>query len=328
MQRRSVDVRELGVPYASCLSSYMRTIVYQIPGVIFRGGDPIAEPLTSQSSLRASIVTHPCRYLEVSRFSMQYSCDASLRHHLGKLDASVGGHLGDIPLYIVIQVRHDLGALPPVHGQCVKMASPGAEGPPVALVVDCGGTLGPTQDREIHVVYAVLTAVKVGLGLTGGWRRIADQDCYLSDAGECLYRVPFSWKGSEGVPAAIRAEAVDELAASCRELVARIVGGMESDDTCREQARRPDVGRRLTELGEVSHLEASTDPAYLRAWFLQLYQQLHDFGETCQWQFGTAWPTLEQYRAYLAGHLGVEEVDLLQIQSLQKVAWGIIRSNL
>ena len=157
-------LKPLGDPFACHLSEYMRTIVYKIPTHVVREGHLSPFVVHESDDFRASIVTDPLSHLKESKFSEQYSLDATFPAALQE-KCAIDPNNSDVPISVVIEFRQDMNSYPAVDGQCFKREIEGGE---VLLISDCDDAPAPHPNARIRTIDTVLAAVKVEFGITEG----------------------------------------------------------------------------------------------------------------------------------------------------------------
>ena len=315
----------MGTPHVCHLSEYMRTIVYEIPGFIVWEADDIAPARISETpGVRAAVVTNPQAYIRGDNFSNQYELDRGLREELRDLVEANEGKSEKV-LYIVVQVKDDMGSAPAVNGQCIKTTL--ADGTEMISVVDCEEVPVHRPDERTRSINSVLTAVRMEYEVTEGITRVINQGCYLSDNGECVYRFGVGGSAYLRVRSPISPDAIAQKSSNCRELFDSIEANIEDANNGSRCKWRTDFGEHLQDLVEGLQLEPSTDDSYHRLWFLRLCHVAEEFGRTCKWQFRNDQKTVRKYRDDVA-HPGVEKIDMGMLKSFQRELFRVIRSKL
>lgn len=278
-------VRTMGIPFASHLSEYLRTIVYRVPGLIVR--EDHLSPIVVQDTpnFKASIVTDPLSYLSEQDFSDQYNLDPNFPEVLqGK--CGVDDKESDKRIFAVIQFKEDMQSFSAIEGQCIKIEHDGFE---QRFIVDCDDAPTPVPSEREESVNSVLTATRTCLGVNGEFENVFDAPCYKTDDGECLY--PLSVKISMANLTVLNPltpeEAADRLEA-VKVLAARIEEEIGDDNS---------GGQRGSGIIPKVFLSYSWDDAAHKEWVKELAARLRKDGIDVtfdQWEamYGDQMPSL------------------------------------
>ena len=321
-------LQPLGEPFACNLSEYMRTIVYKIPRHIVREGHLSPIVVHDTSEFRASIVTDPISYLRESAFSDQYNLDVSFPDALQEKCATASND-SERRIFVVIQCKQDMNSFPAVDGQCIKREHDGSE---VLLIADCDDAPAPRPNERMSSIDTVLAAAKVEFGITEGIEKTFDARCYKTDVGVCIhpYNIQFRLGGVtllspmtlEDLTA--KAEATGILAAQMRASIAGVSEGGR-------RRRIAQFGTRLEDLIGALHLEPSLDDAYLRLWYLQLWDRIEKLGDAFRPRLQVLNdPNLESEKTHRndIAHRGVEKMDAAVLASFQREIFRIVKSHI
>ena len=321
-------VEPLGESYPCHISEYLRTIVYKIPEHIVREGHLSPMVVKDTTDFRASIVTDPIQYLKEGDFTDQYHLDVSFPSTLEDI-CGMGGNESEVCIYVIVQFKEDMCSFPAVGGQCIKREHDATE---FLVIADCDDAPAPRPNERMRTIDIVLTAAKVEFGVTEGIEKAFDARCYRTDSGACVY--PIDIKISLGgltvlspmtlADLATKAEATGHLAAQIEARIASVRWG----------GRRryiPEFGTRLEELAGALQLEPSLDDAYLRLWYLRLWDRLEEFGDAfrprLQLSNDSSLVAEKDHRNDIA-HRGVDKMDNGLLRSLQSQAFRIIKSHI
>ena len=263
----------LGEPFACHLSEYMRTIVYKMPSHVVREGQLSPVIVYDTGDFRASIATAPLSYLRESDFSDQYSLDVSFPTALQEKTDMTSNDSGK-RIFVVIQLKQEMKSFPAVGGQCIKREHDGTQ---VLLIADCDDAPAPRPDARMRTIDTVLAAAKVEFGITEGMEKAFDAGCYKTDKGACVH--PYNIEFRVGGVTVLSPMTLGHLAAKAKAtavLAAQLSASIEGVTQGGQRRRIPEFGTRLEDLIEALRLEPSLDDAYLRLWYLQLWDRLEN----------------------------------------------------
>ena len=317
----------MGDPHPCKLSTYFRTLIYEIPGFIANADRPIiATAIKCTSDFKASIVVDPHNYIRKEKFSDHYERDRCLREKLEALDNGIHGvgtcNSGDI--FLVIEYKEDMDKFPVVDGQCVKQKVNDVE---VIFVVDCDGAIYPSPDERVISINAVLTAVKMEYQVTGCLKEVVNGSCYLTEDGKVAYGVRPEIRAELHVKNPLEFEDISRKSKNCRNLVVKIEEG------CIGEKNQQKYGEEhLEKLIEALQRDPSTDDSYLRLWYVRLWERLVDFGKGCSPSLRVENdPNLKdhekRHRDDIA-HWHADKIDKELLRTLQLKTFDIIKHHL
>ena len=228
------------------------------------------------------------------------------------------------PLYLVIQFKEDLNSFAATEGQCRRMGFDGYER---FLLVECGVPYTPILNERKPTINAVLTAVRGEFGITDGMKPCFNTRCYRADDGHCVLPYGGDFTATGQVTRQIDPAEVTRKAGKAAALLHKSKGVYRRRRWSPEGARSG-FQRILRELTEALQLDETRDHAYLRLWYLQLYDRIEKFGKQCR-------PRLqlrdkedlsdESDHRNLIAHLGVDQIDGTLLRSIQTKAIDIIK---
>lgn len=320
-------VRRMGEPFPCHLSEYMRTIIYKVPTFVVREGHFPSVVIHDTPDFRSAVVTDLDSYLKDVVFSDKYESDASfpsaLREKSGFDCESSEKHI-----YIVIQLKEDMGGFPATDGQCIKIERDGIE---ELAIVDCGDPYTPYPDERVNTINAVLSAVRIEFGITDGLDKLFDASSYRTEDGKWLSRVSVELSANLSVLTPLALEDFTAISGASKVLVSRLVEGQGNGSWSGPRHRIPDFGTRLDELTGALQMEPSTDDAYLRLWYLQAWDRLERLGDAFRPRLQVLNdPNLEAEKKHRndIAHRGVEKIDWKLLRSFQREVFRIIKSYL
>ena len=316
--------RMIGADVPCHLLEYMRTIVYQVPVLRVKEHKSAACIILNEPEFRASVVTDPFSYLRDEGISEQFDFEDNFQ---GALDHACPSPLqyAEPPLYLVIQFKEDLNSFAATEGQCRRIGSDGNER---FLLVECGVPYTPILNERKPTINAVLTAVRGEFGITDGMKPCFNTRCYRADDGHCVLPYGGDFTATGQVTRQIDPAEVTRKAGKAAVLAAQIERSIQTSDVGTQNGHGPDFNVSLEELTEALQLDETRDHAYLRLWYLQLYDRIEKFGKQCR-------PRLQlrdkeglsdeiDHRNLIA-HLGVEQIDGTLLRSIQTKAIRIIK---
>ncbi|MYC22271.1 MAG: hypothetical protein F4X62_12425 [Caldilineaceae bacterium SB0662_bin_25] len=262
-------------PFHCNISMFMQTLVYEIPR--YRVSDDQFPPcvVKETSDFKAAIVTNPVDYILSDTFSDQHIVDPNFEKNLRSSCGENTDNVGT-KTFIVFQCREDLGSFPANGGQCITVHDEGQE---KRFIYDCQDAPAPKAKDNTDIINMVLAAAKAELELTGADKQIFGNSCYKTIDEQCVYMgVPPS--GSVRVSLVgppITHDAFLEKVTPVKTLVAKLENGVEQDTMESLKDGVTDFGTRLRELIEALQLDPSLDDAYLRLWYLQLWDRVDKF---------------------------------------------------
>ena len=183
--------RLIGTDFPCHLVEYMRTIVYQVPGLKVVEPKPDAHVVFGEPEFRASVVVDLFAYLKDESISEQFEDNFQIA-----LDQAcpLPGRDSEVPLYLVIQFKENLNSFAAVDGQCRRVCLD--SGVEQFVLVECGDPYVPNPDERTRTISAVLTAVRGEFGVTDGMEPCFNARCYRAGDGRCV----FPWRVDGGEP--------------------------------------------------------------------------------------------------------------------------------
>ena len=310
-----------GVPFNCHISVYMQTIVFEIPR--YRVSDDQFPPcvVKETSGFKAAIVTNPVDYILSDTFADQHVVDPNFERNLRNSCEENTDNVGT-KTFIVFQSKEDLGSFPATEGQCIAVHDEGQE---KRFIYDCQDAPAPTVKNMTDIINMVLAATKAELEITGADKRIFGSGCFKTADEQCVYRAPNPSASANlvlvGPPMA--PDEFMEKVKPVKTLVAKLENGVEQDTIEPLRDGVTDFGMRLLELVEALQLDPSLDDAYLRLWYLQLWDRADKF--RCLFARRRRPRDLKDdrlqheknFRDRIA-HRGVDRVDWRAIGSLQE----------
>ena len=281
----------------------------------------------STPDFRAAIATDPIEFLREDDFSNQYEMDETFPRRLSERLVEADGE-SEGCLFIVIQLKEDMGSFPAIDGQCVKIEDHGSK---MFVIFDCGDPYTPYPDERTTVINSVLSAIKIEFGITEGLEKPFDSSCYRTDDGRWLIRRRAEGSARLSVLSPLTLEDFATRSKASRILTSRILENLEKGNETGQRQRTPEFGTRLEELIASLQMAPSFDDAYLRLWYLQLWDRLEKFGKACR-------PRLQvlndaklkdekSHRGAIA-HRGVERIDEGLLKSFQEGVFRTVKSTL
>ena len=316
-----------GEPFSCHLSEYMRTIVYKIPRHIVREGHLSPVVVHDTNNFRAAIVTDPLNYVRESDFSDQYNLDVSFSGALQE-KCGIAPNDFDRSIFVVIQLKQDMNSFPAVDGQCIKQTHNGTG---VLRIADCDDAPAPHPNARMRSIGTLLAAAKVEFGITEGIEKAFDEHCYKTDMGDCIHPVNFEVSVGVTVLSPATLEDLTAKAEATRILAARMRASMEGAGEVAGRRRILEFGTRLEDLITALQLEASLDDAYLRLWYLQLWDRLEKLGDAFRPRLQVLNnPNLESEKTHRndIAHQGVEKIDAALLKSFQMEIFRIVKSHI
>ena len=318
----------LGEPFACYLSEYMRTIVYKMPAHVVREGHLSPVIVHDTGDFRASIGTDPLSYLRESDFSDQYSLDVSFPTALREKTDITSTDSGK-RIFVVIQLKQEMKSFPAVDGQCIKREHDDTE---VLLIADCDDAPAPRPDPGMRSIDTVLAAAKVGFGITAGIEKAFDAGCYKTDKGDCVH--PYNIEFRVGGVTVLSPMSLEDLTAKAEAvgvLATQMTASIEGISQVGGRRRIPQFGTRLEDLIGALRLEPSLDDAYLRLWYLRLWDRLEKLGDAFRPRLQVLNdPNLDAEKTHRndIAHRGVEKMDAELLASFQKEIFRILNSHI
>ena len=310
-----------GVQFNCYISVFMQTIVYEIPR--YRVSDDQFPPcvVKEASDFKAAIVTNPVDYILSDTFSDQHIVDPNFERKLRKNCEENTDNVGT-KTFIVFQSKEDLGSYPAIGGQCIKVHDEGQE---KRFIYDCQDAPAPTVKNITGTINMVLAATKAELEITGADKQIFENSCYKTIDEQCVYNggTLTASASVEAVGPSIGTDEFWEKVKPVKTLVAKLENDVEQDTIEPLRDGVTDFGTRLLELVEALQLDPSLDDAYLRLWYLQLWDRIDKFKRLFarrrrpQNLRDDRLQHEKNHRDRIA-HRGVDRVDWRAIRSLQE----------
>ncbi len=318
----------LGEPFACHLSEYMRTIVYKMPAHVVREGHLSPIIVHDTGDFRASIATYPLSYLSESDFSDQYRLDVSFPTALQDKTGTTSNNSSK-RIFVVIQLKQDMKSFPVAAGQCFRREHEGTE---VLLIADCDDAPAPRPDARMRTIDTVLAAAKVEFGITEGFEKVFDAGCYKTDKGACVH--PYNIEFRVGGVTVLSPMTLEDLTARAEAtgfLTTQLTASIEGVSQGGRRRRVPEFGTRLEDLIGDLQLEPSLDDAYLRLWYLQLWDRLEKLGDAFRPRLQVLNdPNLEAEKIHRndIAHRGVEKMEAQLLASFQTEIFRILKSHI
>ena len=277
---------------------------------------------------KATVVTNPVSYVLEDDFSEQHKVDVNFRKALKKACEKYENEPKKT-ISVVFQLKEDLGSFAAVDGQCIKTEF---EGRKRLAIFDCLDGPAPDPDEKTSSVNIVLAAVKAAFEVTGALEKVFDERCFKTDDEQCLYEDKISVSARVHLVSPLSPADLAAKSEASKKLIKKIAIGITTGKTNLRQPVVNDFGILLEELVEALQLDPSPDSAYLRLWYLQLWDRVNRIRRS----FGRRRPkilndaNLEDERSHRneIAHRGVDTVDGAMLKSLQTKAFRFIRKNL
>ncbi|MCY4090818.1 MAG: hypothetical protein OXF62_08360 [Caldilineaceae bacterium] len=262
-----------GAPFPCHIDEYMRTAIYRIPKYKVEGRHLVPTVVKKTADFKATVLTNPIDFLRSDGFSSQFSIDAGFEGSL-KTNCKEEEDKGQKTVFVAIQFRQNLGLFPAVDGQSVVFEDDGKE---LILIYDCSDAPGPNPDQKTETVHVTLAAVRAGLDVTDPLEKVFDRECFRTDGGRCAYRGHIGGSAHVTLVSPITLEDLTKKLQASKILVAKIEKNIELDRINSLKPEVNDFGTRLRELVEALQLDPSKDNAYLRLWYLRLWDRVDEF---------------------------------------------------
>ena len=321
-------VQEMGgTPFYCHISEYLRTIIYKIPSCNIQEEYFASSVVKESAAFNASVVTNPLRYVLEEKFTDQHIVDTNFGEALQK---ACGTDKNESPrnVYVVLQFKEDLGSFPVLDGQCIRLEDKGKD---ELFIIDCIDAPAPKPAERTRCVNIVLTAIRAAFEETSGLDKILDLSCYKTDQGECLYELKFEVSAHATLVSPLTPDDLTARSETSRLLATRIEAGLESGRTESLTPTVDDFGSRLEELIEALQLDPSNDSAYLRLWYLRLWDRVdifrNSFGRRRPKELNDFGLKEERNHRHSIAHRGVEKVDGDMFRSLQKKVFHFFKGH-
>ena len=319
--------KTIGEPFLCTISEYLRTIIYEVPTFVVRKDGPVTPIVVKDDvNFRASVVTDPVQYIRESTFLKRYISDERLEGKLtGSQSAEEGRH--EQSLYLVLEIKEQMEPFNASDGQCRRLEHDGIE---EIGIVDCGAPYVPYPGDMTDQINAVLTAVKIGYQATWALEEVIDTDCYLTGEDELLPIIRFNISARLSVRSPITEEEVTARGETSRGLAGKLERAVVEGPSVGSVPDPAEYTARLAELLAALQADRSDDDAYLRLWFLRLYDRAVEFGRTCGWQMendkNDGIQDIKNHRNDIA-HPGVDRLDGNLARQFQSYLFEIIRNR-
>lgn len=308
-------------PFHCHIAMFMQTIVYEIPQ--YRVSDDQFCPcvVKETSGFKAAIVTNPVDYILSDTFMDQHVVDPDFEKNLRNECEEDTDNVGT-KTFLVFQSKEDLESFPAIGGQCITMHEEEQER---HFIYDCQDAPAPTVSNMTDMINMVLAATKAELELTGADKQIFGSSCYKTIDEQCVHMgVPPNISiGLDLVGPPITSNVLMEKVKPIKTLVAKLEERAEQNTTESLRDDVADFGARLLELVEALKLDPSLDDAYLRLWYLRLWDRVDKFSSLFAKRRSPRnlrddrLLDEKNHRDEIA-HRGVDKVDWRAIRSLQK----------
>ena len=316
----------MGESFPCTIVEYMRILIYRVPYLLV-SEEGYTPPLVvkDEDDFRAFIVTDPAKYTRERAFLRDYISDKALE----QLHNPEGTRedCSEEHVHVVLETKQHIDSFQAREGQCVKIEHDGIE---EVAIVDCGEPYVPYPEDRSNSINSVLTAVRMAFELTSAFTKVLDTDCYLTTEGRQLPIIRLGGSATLSVRGPVTRQALATNARNCAGFVAKLEKAIEEGKPERSTRINADYSSRLVELLGALQLEPSTDEAYSRLWFLQLFDRAEKFGKTCQWQVENDRQNriqeVKQHRNDVA-HPGVDRLDGGLVRELQKRIYQILKNK-
>ncbi|MCY3991306.1 MAG: hypothetical protein OXF50_08790 [Caldilineaceae bacterium] len=308
-------------PFYCHISTFMQTLVYELPR--YRVSDDQFCPcvLKETSGFKAAIVTNPVDYILSDTFMDQHAVDPDFEKNLRNECEEDTDNVG-AKAFMVFQRKEDLGAFPATGGQCITMQEEEQE---KHFIYDCQDAPAPTVNNITDTINMVLAATKAELEITGADKQVFGSSCYKTIDEQCVHMgVPPNISVSlDLVGPPISSDVFMEKVRPIKTLVAKLEERAEQSTTELLRDDVTDFGARLLELVEALKLDPSLDDAYLRLWYLRLWDRVDSFNSLFARRRSPQSLRDDQlhdeknHRDEIA-HRGVDKIDWRAVGSLQK----------
>ena len=264
-----------GTPFRCRISQYMRMVIYEVPYYRVSDGHFSSCTVMETDDFKASVVINPVNHVLAETFSDQHIVDLNFE---GKLrEACEKEESGsESKIFVVFQSKEDLGLFSTLEGQCLKVQDEGQE---KSFIYDCIDAPAPDLTDTTASMNIVLTAIRAEFEIAEAMQKVFDNSCYKTDEGQCLYeggKLSVTAHLTKIGPPITPDSLMDKVEAS-KLLVTKIGESIERDkiESLRDDA--DGFGTRLGEMVEALQLDPSLDSAYLRLWYLQLWDRVEKF---------------------------------------------------
>ena len=269
--------QRIGAPFYCTISEYVRTIMFQVPRFQIAGYGCVSPiVIKDEPDFRASVMTDPVNYIRNGPILKAHIPDETLEECLG-----VSGSATEKALYLVLEIKQDLGMFRATDGQCRKMEDAGVEH---VFIVDCGAPYVPDPGDRAGAIDVVLTGVQMAFDFAEPFKKMLDTECYFTDEGRRLHIERVELSASVQVVGPITPERTAELAHKSKALIGQLDKAIGDGKPQAGTAATTEYRPRLAELLATLQAEPTNDEAGRRVWFLRLYDRAEKFGATCKWQ--------------------------------------------
>ncbi len=324
MEISTTLVRRMGgVPFPCHITEYLQTTIFRVPTYRVEKGHVAPCIVKKANDFKVSVVTNPVSYLLNDSFSDHRLVDEYFEEALRKCCLE-DEDKPEKTIFVVVQVKEDMGSFPVVGGQCAMFLHENVE---TYMVFDCSGARAPLPKDQSENISIVLTAVKAELEITDALEKSFDAHCFSTRESKCVIKGELSGSAHVQVVSPITAHDMIARSQAIKNLVARI----ESEIKQPSQKRPQHFGDRLGELTKALQLDPTTDDTFLRLWYLQLWERTQELGDAFR-------PKLQllndqdlkdekKHRNDIA-HYRVTTLDWKMLRSLQEKVFGILKQRL
>ena len=326
--------RKMGTPYLCNLLACVRTFILEIPGYQSCEGHLITPAFVSNSDeFKVAIVTDPRVYFEgFNILDNQELVEKVLR----SLPESSHPDADDTwtTIYAVIQHMQGLGSFPAVDGQCATFIDSG-DGIEKTMIFDCGEEYVPQIEDRTQDINMALAAIKVAFTITEAFKPIYNEVHYIADTGQCMGLQRMEMRINPTSVGPLSLEALSGQAEQSGELLNRLGDGITNNNIGNPRNRTQSIGAKLDELVEALQLNPSTDDAYLRLWYVRMWERLYDFGQEFRPRLelinndrlGVDLAEEKSHRDDIA-HYDVDRIDMDRLREIQKKTFHILKERL
>ena len=316
-----------GTPFPCYITEYMRTVIFRIRRYYVKGGHLAPIVVKETSDFKVSVVTNPASYNLNDGFSDQQFVDGGFEGAL-KRDCEEAENKAEKTIFVTIQLKENLGLFPATDGQCVRKEYEGKER---LFIYDCIDAPGPKPDQKTRSMKIVLAAIRAELEVTGALEKVFDEDCYRADGGQSVYPIQPRMRAYVTRKSPITLHELSTRMTACKGLVTEIEDRISRNKIASLKPGVSDFGMHLEELVDALQLERSRDGAYLRLWYLQLWERTN----ALRMLFKKRPPELnnnslaaERNHRHAIAHHEVDKIDGAMFESLQKKVFTYFKRSL
>ena len=321
-------VKEMGgTPFPCHISEYMRTVIFKIPSYYVQGEHLAPYTIKITDDFKATVVTDPVSSILSDGFLNQRSISKGFGKQLKKACEEEENN-SDKNIFVAIQLKEDLGLFPAVDGQCARFEFRGVE---TYMVFDCSDARAPFPDNRSDIINVVLSAARAELEVTDALDKVFDASCYSTKEGKCVYSGELTASAHAITVSPITSCNLSIKSQAIGNLVARIESGIEQSETEPNSRRAQNFGTLLEELIKAIQLNPTRDDAYLRLWYLQLWDRVEEFGKAFRPRLQLSnYKDLSDEKKHRndIAHYQVDKLDWHMFRSLQKKVFALLRQHL